>query len=597
MVQNLPATVSVSPRAPHHNCQRFRALPLRHPPTSRFLTIDGHSSYDEYTTEAIPLQSPACSPQTPQEISRMQGVVARARLHCAARFHHAVAVTTRLPPERRILRGGGSIATCERTRLFSVVRAAGDARLQGEGDVAPAAEESQAGVVGGGAKRGSVVGAAALVVGTSIGSGILAVPQSTAPAGFVPSAACMITCWAFLLIEALLLVEINVHLRRKKGKDAAVAGENGGDQLEIISLKSMAQETLGEWGGNLAAAAYLFLSYTSMIAYTSKSGEVLSRVVATGVPEPVSGGAFTAALALLIAAGGTGVTDKVNQLLTFVMIGLLLTIEISAVAFGSGLTLPANTNWEQVPATLPVIIFTLVFHDIAPVICAYLGGDLFRIRLSIIVGSIVPLLSLLVWDDIALSLSTDLNGFDILDMLKTEWSYTVVETFSLLAVGTSLIGTLLGASQFFIEQMTNLVSSSAQGQEKEGLRHSGARTAVDNNRLSYIATGLVVAPTVLIAATVPNSFSIATDIAGGYCMTILYGVLPPLMAWAIASRLSDSRAGFVEAEPSVDDKDNVDLTSAKPVLVGMGVFSVLMVFEQMSQDFVSFQSYLLAWAG
>jgi hypothetical protein len=54
------------------------------------------------------------------------------------------------------------------------------------------------------------------------------------------------------------------------------------------------------------------------------------------------------------------------------------------------------------------------------VICAYLGGDLVRIRLSILVGSIVPLLSLLVWDDIALSISTDLDGFDILDMLNTE---------------------------------------------------------------------------------------------------------------------------------------------------------------------------------
>jgi hypothetical protein len=42
---------------------------------------------------------------------------------------------------------------------------------------------------------------------------------------------------------------------------------------------------------------------------------------------------------------------------------------VSAVAFGAGLTLPANTNWEQVPATLPVIIFTLVFHDIAPGTC------------------------------------------------------------------------------------------------------------------------------------------------------------------------------------------------------------------------------------
>jgi tyrosine-specific transport protein len=54
------------------------------------------------------------------------------------------------------------------------------------------------------------------------------------------------------------------------------------------------------------------------------------------------------------------------------------------------------------------------------VICAYLEGDLARIRLSILLGSLVPLVSLLVWDDIALGLATDLSGLDILDMLKTE---------------------------------------------------------------------------------------------------------------------------------------------------------------------------------
>jgi len=91
------------------------------------------------------------------------------------------------------------------------------------------------------------------------------------------------------------------------------------------------------------------------------------------------------------------------------------------VAVGGGLSLPANANWEQVPAALPVIIFTLVFHDMAPVICAYLEGDLARIRLSILLGSLVPLVSLLVWDNIALGLATDLTrGLDILDMLKTE---------------------------------------------------------------------------------------------------------------------------------------------------------------------------------
>lgn len=426
----------------------------------------------------------------------------------------------------------------------------------------------------------------------------------------------MVTCWAFLVAEALLIAEINVHLRRRRDKDVSHGGGGGGGDLdldlEVISVKSMAQETLGAWGGHLATAAYLFLSYTSMVAYASKSGEVLSRLVA-GVPEPVSGAAFTAALALLVAGGGTGVTDRVNQLLTFAMIGLLLAIEVSAVAVGGGLSLPANANWEQVPAALPVIIFTLVFHDMAPVICAYLEGDLARIRLSILLGSLVPLVSLLVWDNIALGLATDLTrGLDILDMLKTDWSYTVVETFSLLAVGTSLIGTLLGASQFFIEQLTNVASSSSAREhvnvkekinkgigvfpKEDGSGHPGVAAILEKNRLSYIATGIVVVPTMVIAATVPDSFSIATDIAGGYCMTILYGVLPPLMAWAIGSKLSGTSAGLADEElPKERDRRGEmewDMTSAsaKPVLVGMGVFSVLMVLEQMFQDFLSFNA-------
>ncbi|OEL13658.1 hypothetical protein BAE44_0025324 [Dichanthelium oligosanthes] len=550
----------------------------------------------------------------------MQGAIARAAL--SAKAHRATfgCPAARVRHVPRGLSGSGSggcgkwrVAAAAGDRARDVVPGVADARPVVAKGRHPARPDT---VAAGAPRRGSVAGAVALIIGTSIGSGILAVPQRTAPAGFIPSAACMVTCWVFLVAEALLIAEINVHLRRRRNKDASHGGSGDQDRdLEVISVKSMAQETLGEWGGHVATAAYLFLSYTSMVAYSSKSGEVLSRLV-TSVPEPVSGAAFTAALALLVAGGGTGVTDRVNQLITFVMIGkyplpaiprLLLTIEVSAVALGGGLSVPATANWEQVPAALPVIIFTLVFHDIAPVICAYLEGDLARIRLSILVGSLVPLVTLLVWDDIALGLATELGGFDIRDMLKTEWSYTVMETFSLLAVGTSLIGTLLGASQFFIEQMTNLLASSSAAQQhakisegiaifhKEyGSRHPGVAAILEKNRLSYIATGIVVVPTMVIAATVPNSFSIATDIAGGYCMTILYGVLPPLMAWAIGSKLSGTSAGLADEETSTDSREGGDLTSAKPVLVGMGVFSVLMVLEQMLQDFLSFNAALVS---
>lgn len=41
------------------------------------------------------------------------------------------------------------------------------------------------------------------------------------------------------------------------------------------------------------------------------------------------------------------------------------------------------------------------------VLCAYLEGDLQRIRASVILGSVVPLMALLVWDAIALGLAAE----------------------------------------------------------------------------------------------------------------------------------------------------------------------------------------------
>lgn len=40
------------------------------------------------------------------------------------------------------------------------------------------------------------------------------------------------------------------------------------------------------------------------------------------------------------------------------------------------------------------------------VLCAYLEGDLRRIRASVLLGSVVPLLALLVWEAISLGLSS-----------------------------------------------------------------------------------------------------------------------------------------------------------------------------------------------
>nr|XP_016448652.1 PREDICTED: tyrosine-specific transport protein 2-like isoform X2 [Nicotiana tabacum] len=418
-------------------------------------------------------------------------------------------------------------------------------------------------------KKGTVAGAVALIIGTSIGSGILALPQKTSPAGIIPSSIAMTMCWAFLLVEALLLVEINVGLLKKN----KVKFE--GNKLEIISIRTMAQETLGEWGGLFATLTYVFLGYTSMTAYISKSGEILCHLI--NLPESVLGFFFTSLFTILISVGGTKATDQVNQWLTALMIGLLVSIEVLTSVYGGWSGDAGSSDWGKVPPMIPVLIFSLVYHDLAPVLCAYLEGDLKRIRASVLIGGLVPLLALLVWDAIAFGLSSQLDQVaDPVELLlRVKWngvSY-MVQAFSLLAVGTSLIGTLLSFSEFLKEQI-NKLDLQPDVSARLDLQRSNSQLRLSKwwrrNNLGFTATAIAIAPPLLVSTTIPDAFSAATDIAGGYCMTMLYGVLPPAMAWAMHNR-------------EVKDSEKI-ISSATPVLLSIGLISCGIIVVQILQD-------------
>lgn len=131
--------------------------------------------------------------------------------------------------------------------------------------------------------------------------------------GIIPSSISVIGCWIFLLIEALLLVEINVALMNKKRR------KKDENELDVISIRTMAQETLGDWGGAIATVAYVFLGYSSMVAYSCKSGEILFQLI--NLPAPISGSLFTALFTMLVSIWGTKATDRVNQYLTASLIG------------------------------------------------------------------------------------------------------------------------------------------------------------------------------------------------------------------------------------------------------------------------------------
>lgn len=352
-------------------------------------------------------------------------------------------------------------------------------------------------------KEGTVAGAVALIIGTSIGTGILALPEKAFPAGIIPSSISVIVCWIFLLIEAFLLVEINVALMRKKRRK-----EEENDQLDVISIRTMAQETLGDWGGTIATISYVFLGYSSMVAYSSKSGEILFNLI--NLPAPVSGSLFTALFTMLVSIWGTSATDRVNQYLTTSMIGFLLAIEVLVVVFGGWSGVGGTSDWTKIPPTIPVIIFSLVFHDIIPFICAYLEGDLRRIKTSVFLGALVPMVAVLVWDAVALGLAADaeqlVDPVELLYRLRLSGVSIMVAAFSLLAVGTSLIGTLLVFSEFFKEQLKNGTWNSPPTEKIKG-------NWWGRNKINVTAVTMVVAPSLFVSTTFPDAFSAATDIA------------------------------------------------------------------------------------
>ena len=49
-----------------------------------------------------------------------------------------------------------------------------------------------------------------LIAGTSIGAGMLAIPVITSFCGFIPAFILILACWAFMLLTAYFLLEVNL---------------------------------------------------------------------------------------------------------------------------------------------------------------------------------------------------------------------------------------------------------------------------------------------------------------------------------------------------------------------------------------------------
>ena len=386
---------------------------------------------------------------------------------------------------------------------------------------------------------GSVAGATALVAGTAVGAGILALPTVTQPAGFEASAVALGGAWAYSVVTGLLIAEVNLNTMCDLGSGGA-------------SLISMARRTLGDLGAGAAGLTYVFLHYALLVAYISRAGELVGGE-ALGGP---AGTVFTAALGAACYFSGPRRLDQLNSALVG---GVLLTFAGLLAACAGGLDFGelGRADWGELPDALPVIALAFVYQNVVPVVSSSLEGDAAKIRTAIVAGTAVPLAMFLLWDAAILGGPGGATGAgDPLAALQAGGGVlsALVPAFSLLAIATSFIGFTLGLSDFLAD---------ALGEPSGPPRP-----------LPY---ALTLGPPAVCALLAKDIFVKALDLAGTFGVLVLFGALPAAMVWA-------ERYGPAAGTGLYPLRF---LPGGKPALAAVGALAAAVVLREAAQDLLA----------
>ena len=395
--------------------------------------------------------------------------------------------------------------------------------------------------------QGSVLGGMLLVAGSCIGAGMLALPITTGLIGFFPSLIVFFVSWLFMTFTALLLIEVNGWFNRR------------------VNIVSMAKEAFGRAGEIISWFTYIFLFYALLVAYTAVSGEIsasfLSDLFSIHVPN-WSASVFFVLLFGLFIYFGTKPVDFFNRIL---MVGLIVAY-CGMVLIGLEMVKPSlllHSGFRYFLIPLPILVVSFGFHNMIPSLTAYFKGDLPRMRITIIGGSLIVLLIYLLWTIVILGvipfggesglLESYLQGHDSSFALRRAFGDSALvrftHFFAFFAVITSFLAQGLSLTHFIAD----------------GIKVSLSRT----HNIWLCAISL--APPFFLGLLYPQIFFKALNFAGGICAVILFGILPAGMAWM---------GRYVRKERTA-----YHVSGGKISLILAAIFSLFLIFCELSHIF------------
>lgn len=361
--------------------------------------------------------------------------------------------------------------------------------------------------------KNKTLGSTLIVAGTTIGAGMLAMPLTSAGIGFSFTVVLLVSLWLLLCFTALLFVEAYQTVDSDAG------------------LGTLAEKYYGTFGRVVSTAVLIIFLYAILSAYVSGGSSILGGLLPTIVDAEtttkIAGVIFTVVFGSFIVVGTTSV-DAVNRIifatkiLAFILVlGLLL----PKVTVDHLLATPINN--ALLISAMPIFFTSFGFHGSIPSLNKYLDGNVKALRISIVVGTAIPLIAYILWQLATHGVLSQTEFMEILEhdptlngLAEAAHHITgssivgiVVRLFSALALITSFLGVALGLFEA-LEDLLKRVNISA-GRKSLGL-------------LTFL-------PPMLFAFFYPQGFITALGYAGQ--MFAFYAVVLPIaMVWRLRSQ-------------------------------------------------------------
>lgn len=351
---------------------------------------------------------------------------------------------------------------------------------------------------------------ALLVVGNLIGAGVLALPVDTGLSGFLPSLICMLIFGVAMFYSAVILV-----------------GEANKTHAETFNYPSLYHKYLGTSGKWIAIAANMIILYGLLTAYITGGTSIISNLF--NVPQALHKWialVFFAVLVFIITMG-IKIVVRFNVIFTTVMFISFFTITAMG-AEHIKLQNLAYKDWKFLPCAIPIVVTAFHFHNIIPTICSSLKWNAIAIIKAIAGGMFIGFIIYISWILVGVGALPIQDGeasliyaFDnnlpatipLSKMITSPVFILFAMIFSIVAITESCIANGTGLLAFVEDLMVNHFKKTSR----------------------TLNTIIAFAPPLIVSLVYPDLFLKAVNVAGGFGIVLLFGILPGVLAFRNAS--------------------------------------------------------------